>query len=385
MTRDPIYLDYNATTPIDSAVSAAMLPYLHEHFGNASSSHIYGQRARRAIAQARSQVAALLGCESQEVIFTSGGTESNNHVLFGVVAALRDRGKHLITSRIEHPAILQPCLALMEQEIDVTFLPVDDYGQIQIADLEAAMRPDTILVSIMHANNEVGTLQPIAEISRITRKHQVLLHTDAAQSVGKIPTRVDELGVDFLSVAGHKLYAPKGIGALYVRSGVPLGRWLHGAGQERGLRPGTENVLEIVGLGEAAALARSRGSLETLHLQRMRDFLQTSLQEELPDVVVHGHPEERLPNTLSIAFSGCRTDELLAGLQGVAASAGAACHADTVKISHVLEAMGVPAAFARGTLRFSVGRYTTQVEIERAVTEIIEVVERIRSQKRRLR
>jgi cysteine desulfurase len=361
MIPDPIYLDYNATTPIDPAVAAAMLPYLHQHFGNPSSSHVYGQVTR------------------QEVIFTSGGTESNNQVLFGAVAALRQRGKHLITSRIEHPAILEPCLALMDQDIDVTFLPVDDYGQVRPADLEAAMRPDTILVSIMHANNEVGTLQPITEISRITRKHQVLLHTDAAQSVGKIPTRVDDLGVDLLTVAGHKVYAPKGIGALYIRSGVPLGRWLYGAGQERGLRPGTENVLEIVGLGEAAAMARSRQAQEPVHLQQMRDLLQTGLQEALPDVVVHGHPEERLPNTLSIAFPGCRTDQLLAELRGVAASAGAACHADTVKISHVLEAMGIPVAFARGTLRFSVGRYTTAEEIEHAVGEIIGAVKRIRS------
>jgi cysteine desulfurase len=379
MTRDPIYLDYNATTPIDPAVAAAMLPYLHQHFGNPSSSHVYGQVTRRALEHARAQLADLLGCTPQEVIFTSGGTESNNHVLFGVVSALRQRGKHLITSRIEHPAILEPCLALMEQDIDVTFLPVDDYGQVRLADLERAMRPDTILVSIMHANNEVGTLQPISEISRITRKHQVLLHTDAAQSVGKIPTRVDDLGVDLLTVAGHKLYAPKGIGALYIRSGVPLGRWLHGAGQERGLRPGTENVLEIVGLGEAAALARAREAQETLHLQHLRDLLQSGLQEALPDVVVHGHPEERLPNTLSIAFPGCRTDQLLAELRGVAASAGAACHADTVKISHVLEAMGIPMAFARGTLRFSVGRYTTAEEVEQALTEIVRAIKRIRS------
>jgi cysteine desulfurase len=379
MTRDPIYLDYNATTPIDPNVAAAMLPYLHQHFGNPSSSHVYGQRTRRAVEHARAQLADLLGCMPQEVIFTSGGTESNNHVLFGVVAALRQRGRHLITSRVEHPAILEPCLALMEQDIEVTFLPVDDYGQVRPADLDAAIRPETILVSIMHANNEVGTLQPFAEISRITRKHQVLLHTDAAQSVGKVPTRVDELGVDLLSVAGHKLYAPKGIGALYIRSGVPLGLWLHGAGQERGLRPGTENVLEIVGLGEAAALARSRETMESFHLQHMRDLLQTGLQLALPDVIVHGHPEDRLPNTLSIAFPGCRTDQLLTELQGVAASAGAACHADAVKVSHVLEAMGVPVAFARGTLRFSVGRYTTTDEVEQALAEIVRAVKHIRS------
>jgi cysteine desulfurase len=379
MSRPPVYLDYNATTPIDPAVAAAMLPYLHEHFGNPSSSHYYGQKARRAVEHARTQVAGLLGCRPQEVIFTGGGTESNNQALFGIAAALRDHGKHVITSRIEHPAIVEPCLALMEQGLDVTFLPVDTYGQVRTADLAAAIRRDTILVSIMHANNEVGSLQPIAEISRITRQHQVLLHTDAAQSVGKIPTDVEELGVDLLTIAGHKLYASKGVGALYVRNGVPLVRLLHGAGQERGLRPGTENVLEIVGLGEAAALAQTRGTQETVHLQKLRDHLQNCLQDAIPDVVVHGHPDERLPNTLSIAFPGCRTDQLLRELQSVAASAGAACHADTVKISHVLEAMQVPIALARGTLRFSVGRFTTETEVDQAVGEIVQVVERIRA------
>ncbi len=378
MPPAPVYLDYNATTPIDPAVAAAMLPYLHEHFGNPSSSHAYGQIARQAVEHARSQVATLLGCQAQEVTFTSGGTESNNHALFGIAAALKDRGNHLITTRVEHPAILEPCLALLEQGLDVTFLPVDAHGQVQVAEVAAAIRPDTILVSIMHANNEVGTIQPIADIAEITRKHRVLLHTDAAQSVGKIPTRVDDLGVDLLTIAGHKLYAPKGTGALYVRTGVPLRRWFHGAGQERGLRPGTENVLEIVGLGAAAALILDRGAQETFHLQRLRDRLQSSLQEAIPDAIVHGHPDERLPNTLSMAFPSCRTDELLGELRGVAVSAGAACHSDTVKVSHVLEAMQVPRALARGTLRFSVGRYTTEAEIDQAVAEIVPVVQRIR-------
>jgi len=378
MPQGPIYLDYNATTPIDPAVAAAMLPYLHEHFGNPSSSHAYGQKARQAVEDARSQLAALLGCQPHEVIFTSGGTEANNQALFGIAAALRDRGNHLITSRVEHPAILEPCLALLEQGLDITFLPVDAQGQVRPDEVAAAMRPDTILVSIMHANNEVGTIQPIPAIAAVTRKHGVLLHTDAAQSVGKIPTQVDDLGVDLLTVAGHKLYAPKGIGALYVRDGVPLRRWLYGAGQERGLRPGTENVLEIVGLGEAAALVIDRGEQETLHLKRLRDRLQSNLQKAIPDAVVHGHPDERLPNTLSMAFPGCRTDELLSALRGVAVSAGAACHSDSVKVSHVLEAMGVPMALAQGTLRFSVGRYTTEAEIDLAVAEIVPVVQRIR-------
>jgi cysteine desulfurase len=378
MLTDPVYLDYNATTPIDPAVVGAMLPYLREHFGNPSSGHIYGQRAKAAVERARGQVAALLGCGSEEIVFTSGGTESNNHVLFGVTAALQGRGRHIVTSRIEHPAILEPCLVLLEQGYDVSFVPVDRYGQVKAADVEAALRPDTVLVSIMHANNEVGTLQPIAEIARITSSREIVLHTDAAQSVGKVVTNVDALGVDLLTVAGHKLYAPKGIGALYVRSGTPITRWLHGAGQERGRRPGTENVLEIVGLGEAAAIAQARGQEETAHLRRMRDLLQEGLQTALPDAVVHGHPQQRLPNTLSAAFPECRTDQLLAGLQGVAASAGAACHADTVKVSHVLEAMGVPVKLARGTLRFSVGRFTTVQEVDQALGEIINVVKRLR-------
>jgi cysteine desulfurase len=376
---DPIYLDFNATTPIDPGVANAMLPYLHEHFGNPSSGHVYGQRAKQAVELARDQMASLLGCTPEEIVFTSGGTESNNQVLFGVTAALAERGRHIVTSRVEHPAILEPCLVLMEHGFDVTFVPVDKYGQVRVAEVEAALRPDTVLVSIMHANNEVGTLQPIADIAHLSRSRNIVLHTDAAQSVGKIATRVDDLGVDLLTVAAHKLYAPKGVGALYVRDGTPIKRWLHGAGQEKGRRPGTENVLEIVGLGEAAAIARARGAEETLHLQRMRDLLQEGLRVALPDVVVHGHPQQRLPNTLSVAFPGCRTDQLLAGLQGVAASAGAACHADTVKVSHVLEAMRIPMDLARGTLRFSVGRFTTAAEIEQAVQEIVSVVNRLRS------
>jgi cysteine desulfurase len=323
-------------------------------------------------------VATLLGCGSEEIIFTSGGTESNNQVLFGVTSALQGRGRHIVTSRIEHPAILEPCLVLLEQGYDVSFLPVDQYGQVSAADVQAALRSDTVLVSIMHANNEVGTLQPIAEIARITRSRGIVLHTDAAQSVGKIASDVGALGVDLLTVAGHKLYAPKGIGALYLRTGTPMTRWLHGAGQEGGRRPGTENVLEIVGLGEAAAIAQAGGAEETAHLRQMRDLLQEGLQAALPDVVVHGHPQQRLPNTLSAAFPGCRTDQLLAGLQGVAASAGAACHADTVKVSHVLEAMGVPVELARGTLRFSVGRFTTLQEVEQALGQIVSVVKRLR-------
>jgi len=380
MTNDPVYLDYNGTTPVDPRVAEAMKPYLDTHFGNPSSSHAYGRRARAAVNEARNQVAGLLGCLPEEVVFTGGGTESNNHVLFGVARALREKGRHIVTSRVEHSAVLEPALALLEDGFDVTFLPVDEYGRVSPSDLEASLRPETILVSVMHANNEVGTLQPVEEISRIARSRSILLHTDAAQSVGKIPARVDELGVDFLSVAGHKLYAPKGVGALYVRRGAPLARLLYGAGQESGRRAGTENVLEIAGLGEAARLALDELPSAAVRLREMRDLLELRLLEGIAGAVVNGHPRERLPNTLSIAFPGLVSDVFLSELRGVAASAGAACHSDGVRISHVLEAMRVPAEIARGTVRFTVGRFTTAEEVERAAREIVETANRLKAE-----
>ena len=380
MTNDPVYLDYNGTTPVDPRVAEAMKPYLDTHFGNPSSSHAYGRRARAAVNEARNQVAGLLGCLPEEVVFTGGGTESNNHVLFGVARASREKGRHIVTSRVEHSAVLEPALALLEDGFDVTFLPVDEYGRVSPSDLEASLRPETILVSVMHANNEVGTLQPVEEISRIARSRSILLHTDAAQSVGKIPARVDELGVDFLSVAGHKLYAPKGVGALYVRRGAPLARLLYGAGQESGRRAGTENVLEIAGLGEAARLALDELPSAAVRLREMRDLLELRLLEGVAGAVVNGHPRERLPNTLSIAFPGLVSDVFLSELRGVAASAGAACHSDGVRISHVLEAMRVPAEIARGTVRFTVGRFTTAEEVERAAREIVETANRLKAE-----
>jgi len=380
MTNDPVYLDYNGTTPVDPRVAEAMKPCLDTHFGNPSSSHVYGRRARVAVEEARNQVAGLLGCLPEEVVFTGGGTESNNHVLFGVARASREKGRHIVTSRVEHSAVLEPALALLEDGFDVTFLPVDEYGRVSPSDLEASLRPETILVSVMHANNEVGTLQPVEEISRIARSRSILLHTDAAQSVGKIPARVDELGVDFLSVAGHKLYAPKGVGALYVRRGAPLARLLYGAGQESGRRAGTENVLEIAGLGEAARLALDELPSAAVRLREMRDLLELRLLEGVAGAVVNGHPRERLPNTLSIAFPGLVSDVFLSELRGVAASAGAACHSDGVRISHVLEAMRVPAEIARGTVRFTVGRFTTAEEVERAAREIVETANRLKAE-----
>jgi len=381
MTSKPVYLDYNATTPIDRRVAEAMVPYLYEHFGNPSSAHPYGVQAKRAVERARAQVAALLGCQIAEIVFTSGGSESNNSAIKGVAAAYRERGNHIITSAIEHPAVLEPCRWLESQDYRVTYLPVDEYGMVDPADVERAITPDTILVTIMHANNEVGTIQPIAEITAIAHRHGALMHTDAAQSVGKIRVRVDELGVDLLSVAGHKLYAPKGVGALYVRSGVRLDKFVHGADHETNRRAGTENVLEIVGLGQAAEIAGRDMERNVAHMRAMRDRLWAGLARELdtPGLLrLNGHPDERLPNTLSVSFRSVEANTLLSEIgEQVAASAGAACHADQVDVSTVLQAMQVPLEYAMGTVRFSVGKMTTAEEIDRAIEVVAAAVRRL--------
>ena len=379
METQAIYLDYNATTPIDPQVAEAMLPYLYERFGNPSSTHPYGVIAREAVENARGQVAACLGCRSAEVIFTSGGTESNNYAIKGVALAQPGRRRRIITSAVEHPAVVEVCDWLSTQGFQIAVLPVDETGRVDPADLAQTITNDTLLVTIMQANNEVGTIQPIAELAEITHAHGALFHTDAAQAVGKIPARVDELGVDLLSVAGHKLYAPKGVGALYIREGVQLAKLMHGAGQEQGRRPSTENVLEIVGLGKACELAARDPEAERSHLRTLRDRLQAGLFRELGDgrVRLNGHPEERLPNTASISFRDVRANILLAKIrQEVAASAGAACHADTVDVSAVLQAMNVPQDWAMGTVRFSVGRPTTEAEIDDAIEVVANAVRR---------
>ncbi len=376
----PIYLDYNATTPIDPRVAEAMLPYLHQQFGNPSSSHLYGVTARKAVEKARQQVADLIGCKIDELIFTSGGSESNNYAIKGAVHAYREKGNHIITSAIEHPAVAEVCFYLEEHGFKVTYLPVDKYGLVDPAQVEDAITPQTILVSIMHANNEVGTIEPIAGISEIAHRHNILVHTDCAQSVGKIPVRVDQLNVDLLSIAGHKLYAPKGIGALYIKSGTQLQKLIHGANHEMNRRAGTENVLEIVGLGEACELTNKNLAASTAHMQKMRDRLERELKKLFPDIQVNGHPEKRLPNTLSVSFPGMEANTILAELKGVAASAGAACHSDRIDVSQVLTAMHVPIEYAMGTIRFSVGRFTTTDEIDRSVDEIRQVVERMKPQ-----
>ena len=376
--KKPIYLDYNATTPHDPEVVEAMRPYFEEEFGNPSSAHYYGSKPKQAVARAREQVAALLNCRPQEIIFTSGGTESNNFAIIGCAEALRHRGQHIITSQIEHPAVLEVCRFLEIAGFAVTYLPVDEFGRVNTADVAAAIQSETILISIMHANNEVGTIEPIEKIAALAKKHDIVVHTDAAQSVGKMLVDINQLGVDLLSVAGHKVYAPKGVGALYIRPGFAPAKLMHGAGQEMGVRPGTENVLEIVGLGKACEIARRDLEKNSAHMQAMRDRLYAGLKKNCGNVRVNGHPQQRLPNTLSISFQNLAANTILDGIAStVAASAGAACHSDTVEVSAVLEAMKVPLKWAQGTLRLTTGRMTTAADIDRAVHVITGAVRQL--------
>jgi len=375
----PIYLDYNGTTPHAPEVIEAMLPFLETEFGNPSSGHWYGIGPKKAVMAAREQVAGILDCTASEVLFTSGGTESNNQALKSIGGARYAKGNHLITSSIEHPAILEVCRFMESHGFTVTVLPVDRDGLVDPVDVAAAIRSDTIMITIMHANNEVGTIQPVSEIAKLAHEKGILMHTDAAQSVGKITTKVDELGVDLLSVAGHKIYAPKGIGALYIRKGIKPAIFCHGAGQEQGRRAGTENVLEIVGLGNACEIADRELARNAEHMQDMRDRLEAGLAQALTDIRFNGHRAKRLPNTCSVSFLGLEANRILEeiGLD-VAASAGAACHADQVEISHVLKAMQVPEQWAKGTLRFTTGRYTTADEIDRALEVIVAAVKHLR-------
>jgi cysteine desulfurase len=377
MTKRPIYLDYNATTPIDPEVAEAMLPYLEEHFGNPSSLHWYGAQTKQAVENARKHAAQLLGCSPDEVIFTSGGSESNNFAIKGAAHALRNRGRHIITSQIEHPAVINVCKWLEKEGFRVTYLPVDEYGLVDPQAVKEAITPETILVTIMHANNEVGTIQPVLEISKITREHDVIFHTDAAQSVGKIRAKVEELGVDLLSIAGHKFYAPKGVGALYVRRGIKIEKLVHGADHEQDRRAGTENVLEIVGLGKAAQIADRNLEKNSTHMRNLRDRLWEGLKKGIPGLKLNGHPEKRLPNTLSVSFPGIDANTLLSELEEVAASPGAACHFDATEPSAVLVAMKVPREAAFGTVRFSTGRHTAREEIDQAVEAIAQAVNRL--------
>ena len=359
-----IYLDYNATTPVAPEVFRAMRPYLEGQFGNPSCDYALGLAARDAVQQARKNVAALLGCAPQEIVFTSGATEANNTVLQGV-AAHHGRGQ-IITCATEHPAVLAPCRFLQSQGFNLTILPVDGSGRLDPDEVRRALTPDTILISVMHANNETGALNPLPEIGALAREAGVPFHTDAAQSVGKIPVDVNELTVDFLTVAGHKFYAPKGVGALYVRSGAAFTPLLHGASQEGGRRAGTENVPYIVALGAACRLARERLPEAAAHLQTRRDRLHERLKALVPGLILNGPEVERLPNTLNVSFPGVSGGELMAGLPDLAASLGSACHAGREAVSPVLAAMGVPLDRARGAVRFSVGYPTTLAEVDQA-------------------
>ena len=377
--KKPIYLDYNATTPHDPEVIEAMRPYFEEEFGNPSSSHYYGAKPKQAVAMARRQVASVLSCEPEEIIFTSGGTESNNFAIKGCAAAFGHKGNHIVTSQIEHPAVVEVCRFLETAGFEISYLPVDEFGMVNMADVKAAIKKNTILISIMHANNEVGTVEPIAEIAKLAKAHGIIFHTDAAQSAGKISVDVKALGVDLLSIAGHKVYAPKGVGALYIRRGLSPERLMHGAGQEMTKRPGTENVLEIAGLGTACEIAGRDLDKNMKHMQAMRDRLYAGIKKGCDQIKRNGHPQKRLPNTLSISFFNLEANRILDAIGSeVAASAGAACHSDTVQISDVLKAMALPPDWAKGTLRLTTGRMTTGEEVDQAARVICAAVKKMK-------
>jgi cysteine desulfurase len=375
---NPVYLDYNATTPIDPVVINEMLPYFQTGFGNPSSSYSIGRENLEVVTRARKQVADLINARPEEITFTSGGTESNNHAILGAAIAHQEKGKHLITSEIEHPAVTNVCRHLATLGWDITWLPVDRTGKVDPADLESAIRPDTVLVSIMHANNEVGTIQPIKEISQITRYKKVLLHTDAAQSIGKLETDVKALGVDLLTIAGHKLYAPKGIGALYVKDGVDIKNLMFGAGQEGGVRPGTENVAYTVALGKACEISAVNFDKNYQHMYEMREKLLEGLLLNLKNIRVNTDLTNSLPNTLSIAFDKVDAHKLTSLISNeVFISTGSACHSGITEISPVLKAMKIELSTAVGTVRISTGKYTTKEEIEFAIEAISRAAQKL--------
>ncbi|RJO66569.1 MAG: cysteine desulfurase [Myxococcales bacterium] len=375
-SQTPIYLDHNATTPVHPEVVEAMLPYLREHFGNPSSGHVYGQRAHAAIEHAREQVASLIGAQPDEIVFTSGGTEANNLAIRGIAEFTENR-RHIVTSTVEHPATARPCAYLERHGFEVTWLPVDSDGRVRQGEARPFVRGDTLLATIMLAQNETGTLMPIRELSDLAHAKGALVHTDAAQAVGKIPVEVDDLGADLLSIAGHKLYAPKGVGALYVRRGVRLAPLVLGAGHEGGLRPGTENVPYIVGLGAACELAGRDQETESTRQRALRDDLWKRLHTAIPGLRLNGHPTERLPNTLNVSFPGAKGSAVLAAAPEIAASTGSACHEGGESPSGVLLAMGREPEEALEALRLSLGRHTTQREVEEAAAALARAFHRI--------
>lgn len=375
-----IYLDHSATTHVDTRVMEVMLPYFTEKFGNASSLHSFGQEAAEALALSREQVAAALGANPQEIIFTSGGTESDNMAIKGAAYMHSSKGRHVITSVIEHPAVLRTCEQLEREGFEVTYVPVDSEGILDLKFLEDSIREDTILISIMHANNEIGTIQPIKEISKLIAGRQIILHTDAVQSVGKIPTDVNELGVDMLSISSHKLHGPKGVGALYLRSGVNIMPLVQGGGHERGLRPGTENIPGIVGFAKAMSIAREQLEEDSMHMQHLRDSMVKKIRSDIPHVKLNGHEKKRLPNNVNMSFRHVEGESLLMllDMNGVAVSTGSACSSKSQKASHVLMAIDPGVDYIHGSLRFTLGRENTMEEIDIVVDLLEEAVMKLR-------
>jgi len=376
-----IYLDHAATTSTDPAVLEAMIPWFRDRFGNPSSPHTFGREGRAAVETAREKVAALLGAGPMEVVFASGGTESDTMALWGVARALRDRGNHIVVSSVEHHAVLEPCRELAGEGFEITQLPVDANGMVDPDDAARALTHRTILVSVMHANNEIGTIQPVAEIARLAHAKGIYVHTDAVQTFGHVPFTVDEIEADLLSLSAHKLYGPKGVGALFIRKGIRIAPLLRGGGQERGRRASTENVPGIVGLGRAAEVARENMAGEAAELARLRERLIEGIRERIEGLRFNGHPERRLPGNVSVSFEGVEAEPLLLtlDLMGIACSGGSACSSTSVEVSHVLSAIGREAGMARGTIRFSLGRETSEEDIDRVLEVLPPVVKRLRA------
>ena len=375
-----VYLDHNATTPTHPEVVKAMLPYYEDVFGNASSIHQFGQQARMAIDEAREKVAEFIGAKPEEIVFTSSGTESDNFAIKGVAYANEEKGRHIITSSIEHHAVLNTCKFLGKHGFKITYLPVDRYGVVNPDDVRKAITDDTILISIMHANNEVGTIEPIAEIGKIAKEKEIYFHTDAVQSIGKIPINVNELNIDLLSLSGHKLYGPKGIGVLYIRKGTRIQPLIHGGHHERNRRAGTENVPGIVGLGKAIEIAKLSMEKESIYLTNLRDRLYNGIKEKIDNIYLNGHPVNRLPNTLNLSFEFVEGESIILNLdmKGVAVSSGSACTSGSLEPSHVLKAMGVEPAIAQGSIRFSLGKDNIEEEIDYVIEILPEIIFRLR-------
>lgn len=376
-----IYLDHNATTPVHSEVFEAMLPYYKDKFGNASSIHSFGREAKVALEESREKVAKFINASPQEIYFTCGGTESDNLAIKGTAFANRKKGKHIITSKIEHHAVLESGKFLEKEGFEITYLPVDKYGFVDPDDLKKAIRKDTILVSIMHVNNEVGTIQPLEELCKISKEKGAYFHTDAVQSVGKMPVDVQKLNVDMLSMSGHKIYGPKGAGAIYIRKGTRMTSWSHGGHHERSRRAGTENVPGIVGLAKTVEIAQRDMEQQSQQMKNLTEAFYQKVTHAIPDVILNGHLEKRIPNTLNLSFKAVEGESIILSLdlKGVAVASGSACTSGTLEPSHVLSAMGISPEIAQGAIRFSFGRENTMADVDYVVGILPEIVSRLRA------